>query len=96
MKTLFHGLSLEEISVTQDIFCTDYNDFYNKNGKFDGNEFIWKSEDIRDGNNHLWHQKHSLPCTKVLGLIACRVTSIVLGIGASERSWYDVNTIKYE
>ena len=34
-------------------------------------------------------------CTKVLGFVSCRVTSKVLGIGASERSWDDVNTINY-
>ena len=38
--------------------------------------------------------KYSLPCTKVLGFVACRVISKVLGIGAEENSWGDVNTIK--
>ena len=33
--------------------------------------------------------------TKVLGFVACRVTSKVLGIGAAESSWGDVKTIKY-
>ena len=41
----------------------------------------------------MWHQKYSLPCTKVLGFVACRVTSNFLGIGASERYWGNVNTI---
>ena len=39
-------------------------------------------------------QKYSLPFTKVLGFVACRVTSKVLGIGAAESSWGDVKTIK--
>ena len=43
----------------------------------------------------MWHQKYSLPCTKVLGFVACRVTSKVLGIGAAERSWGDLKTIKF-
>ena len=47
-----------------------------------------------DGNSHLWHQKYSPPFTKVLDFVACRVTSKVLGIGAAERSWGDVKTIK--
>ena len=38
--------------------------------------------------------KNSLPFTNVLGFVACRVTSKVLGIGAAERSWGDVKTIK--
>ena len=52
------------------------------------------NEDITDGNSHLWHQKYSLPSTKVLDFVACRVTSKILGIGSAERSWGDVKTIK--
>ena len=63
-------------------------------GSFDADEFIRKSKDIRDGNSHLWHQKYSLPFTKVICFVACRVTSKVLGIGVTERSWGDVKTIK--
>ena len=36
----------------------------------------------------------SLPSTKLLGFVACRVTSKILGIGSAERSWGDVKTIK--
>ena len=61
---------------------------------FDSNEFIWNSKDIRDGNSHIWHQKYSLPPTIVLGFLACRVTSKILGIGFTERSWGNVKTIK--
>ena len=42
-----------------------------------------------------WHQKYSLTLTKVIGFVACRVTSKVLGIGAAETSWGDVKKIKY-
>ena len=62
------------MDVNQDIFCTEYTDFDNKYGSFDGDEFIWKIKDIRDGNSHLWNQKYSLPCTKVIGFVACRLT----------------------
>ena len=41
------------------------------------------------------HQKYSPPFTKVLGFFACRVTSKFLVIGAAERSWGDVKTIKF-
>ena len=44
------------------------------NDPFDSNDFIWNSKDITDGNSHLWHHKYSLPSTKVLGFVACRVT----------------------
>ena len=74
------------MAVTQDIFWTEYTDFDNKNSSFDGDEFIRKSKDIRDGNSHLCHKKYSLPCTKVIGFVAFRVTSKVLGIGAAEHS----------
>ena len=43
---------------------------------------------------HIWHEKYSLPYTDVLGFVACRVTSKVLGIGPCERGWGDVKTIK--
>ena len=78
------------MAVTQDIFWNQYTDFDNNIGSFDAEEFIWKSKDIKDGNSNLWHQKYSLHCTKVLGFVACRVTSKVLRIGAVERSWGDV------
>ena len=42
---------------------------------------------------HLWHKKYSLPSTKVLGFVAFRVTSKILGIGSAERSWGYVKTI---
>ena len=39
------------MSVTQDIFWTEYTDFDNNIGSFDADEFIWKSKDIKDGNS---------------------------------------------
>ena len=83
------------MAVTHDIFWTEYTDFDNKNSSFYGDEFIWNIKDIRDGNSHLWHQKYSLPCAKVLVFVVCRVTSTVLGIGAVDRYWGDVKPIKY-
>ena len=83
------------MAVTLGIFWTEYTDFDKKIGSFDSDEFIWKIKFIRDGNIHLCHQKYSLPCTNVLGFVACRVTSKVLVIGEVERSWGDVKTIKY-
>ena len=57
IKTFFHGLSDDEMSVTQYIFWNYYIDFYNNNGSFDGYEFICKRKEISDGNIHFWHQK---------------------------------------
>ena len=39
--------------------------------------------------------KKSLPCTKVLGFEVCIFTSKVLGVGASDHYWVDLNTIIY-
>ena len=94
INTLFSGAYEWEMAVTLDLFWTDYTAFDNKIGSFDADEFLWKIKDIRDGNSHLWHQKYSLPFTKVIGFVASRVTSKVLGIGAAERSWGDVKIIK--
>ena len=83
------------MDVTLDLFWTKYTAFDNKVGSYDDDEFIWKSKDISDGNSHLWHHKYSLPFTKVLGFVACRVTSKVIGIFAADRSWGDVKIIEY-
>ena len=76
------------------MFWTEYNAFDNMIGSFYAYEYICKSKDIRYGKSHLCHQKYSLPFTKVLCFVACRVTWIVIGIGAVERSWGNVKTIK--
>ena len=94
IKKLFCGSSEEEMNVTLDVFWTEYIVFDNTVGSYDADEFIRKIKDSSDGNSHLWHQKYSLPFTKVLGFVACRVTSKVLGVGAIERSWGEVKTIK--
>ena len=94
IKTLFSGAYEGEMAVTLDLFLTEYTVFDNMIGSFDADEFIWKIKDIRDGNIHLRHQTYLLPFTKVIGFVACKVTSKVLGIGASERSWGDAKTIK--
>ena len=78
---------------TLDLFWTEYTDFDNKNGSFDGDEFIWRIKDIRSGNFCLWHKKFSLTCTKVLGFVSCIVTYEVLGIDADECSWGEVKKI---
>ena len=82
------------MAITLYLFQTEYTAFDNNIGSYDTDEFKWKIKDISDGNSHLWHQKYALPFTKVLGFVACRFTSKVLGIGAPERSWGDVKTIK--
>ena len=56
-----YGLSEDKMDFTQYLFWSEYTLFGNKNGLIDGDGFIWKSKEIRDGNSHLWYQKYSLP-----------------------------------
>ena len=83
------------MAVTQDILCTEYTEFDNNISSFYGDQFISKIKDIIDCNINFWHQKYSPPCTKVLGFVACRFISKVLGIVEAENLWGDVKTIKY-
>ena len=94
IKTLFIGSTEKELHVALDTFWSEYTLFNHKNDPFESNDFIWNSKDITDGNSHLWNQKYSLTSTKVLGFVACRVTSKIYWIGSAERSWGDVKTIK--
>ncbi len=50
--------------------------------------------DALEGRSHIWHETYSLRYTKVLGFVACRVTSKRLEIGSGERVWSDVKQIK--
>ena len=61
------GSSQKELHGALDTFWSEYTLFNHKNDPFDIN-------DITDGNSHLCHQKYSLPSTKVLGFVSCRVT----------------------
>ena len=82
------------MNYTIDSFWREYTALNEKNGPFDGDDFIWISKDICEGNRHIWNHNYSLTCTKVLGFVACRVTSKTISIGAAERSWGDGKTIK--
>ena len=86
IKTLFHGISDDEMNDNLDTFLIEYTDFNYKNFSSYGDDFIWSSKDIIQGNSHICHQKYYLPCTKVLGFLACMVVSRILTIAADERS----------
>lgn len=76
-----------------DTFWNEHKDFCNKAGVFN-RQNRWNVMDVVIGNSHIWHEKYSLPYTKVLGYVACRVTSKILGIGSAERAWGDVKHLK--
>ena len=75
IKNLFGGSSKKELHETLITFWSEYKKLNNYNDTFDSNELIWSSKDIRNVNSHLWNQKYYLLSTKVLGFVACRVTS---------------------
>jgi len=91
---LYAGKSRDAIGSAKNEFWTEWDDFVAKRGDSYGRKHIWNSSNLCDGRVHIWHQQNSLPFTNVLGYVACRVTSKILGIGAAERSWGDVKCIK--
>lgn len=83
------GMTMPEIV---DTFWNEFKDFHNKTGPW--RKERWNSPDARMGKSYSWHEKYSLPYTKVFGFVACRVCSKILGIGPCERVWGDTKSIK--
>lgn len=84
-----------EMSVAQivDVFWNEFKAFRNMAPPFHGKS-RWATTDVAAGRSHLWHEKYSLPYTKVFGFVACRVTLKQAGIGPAKRSWGAVKQIK--
>ena len=76
-----------------DIFWDEFKAFRNRTQQY-SEPRCWATQDAVQGRSHLWHEKYSIPYTKVLGFVACRVTSKLAGIGPAERSWATVKQIK--
>jgi hypothetical protein len=74
-------------------FWTEWSDFSNKLDAFSSKR-MWNSEPAVQDKSYVFHEKYSLKVMTVLGYVACRVTSKVLGIGTEERSWGDVKQLK--
>ena len=55
---------------------------------------IQQEQAFDQGDYYLWHEMSSLPCTDVLGVLACRATSKNLGVGSAERGWKAAKHIK--
>lgn len=84
---------MADIDEIIDTFWNQYKHFKNKTGKYD-HKGRWHVDDAILGNSYLWHEKYSLPYYPVLGFVACRTTSKLLGIGAAERCWGAVKVLK--
>ena len=83
------GMEMDDIL---DLFWSEFEDFRNQRGDF-SNLSLFRSKSAKAGKSHMWHEKYSLPYTKVLGFVACRVTSKNGGIGVCERGWGDVKYV---
>jgi hypothetical protein len=76
-----------------DTFWNEFKTFCNKTKPF-YQPAQWLTTNVSSGRSHLWHEKYSLPYTKVLGYVACWVTSKLCGIGPAERCWSAVKQVK--
>jgi hypothetical protein len=74
-------------------FWNEYEHFAGRTRCF-ARRMIWSDTDITNNLSHMWHKKFSLPHTKYLGKLACKVTSKITGIGNAERCWGAVKNIK--
>jgi hypothetical protein len=77
-----------------DTFWSEFEDFQGKTGPYAHCPNIWNSVDITQGKLHIWHKKNTLCYTKMMGRLACRVTSKIPGMGSAERSWGDIKHLK--
>jgi hypothetical protein len=75
-------------------FWHEFECFHSKTDMFADRGPIWNSSDLDKDASHVWHKKNSLRFTHVLGKVACRVCSKILGIGSAERAWGDVKHLK--
>ena len=75
-------------------FWEEFKHFKEKTGVVFGNVGRWHTPEAISGRSHVWHFNYSLPHTDVLGMVACRTTSKLLGIGSAERAWGDVKHLK--
>lgn len=76
-----------------DTFWQEYSDFTMRVGRFKG-EDMWFIAEQLDQPAHVWHKTYSVGITEILGLLACIVTSKILGIGTAERNWKQLKSGK--
>ena len=76
-------------------FWQEFENFTSKTGEaYEARSCMWNDRNLALGKTWMWHKMHTLNSTKVLGRLACRVCSKLVGIGAAERSWGDVKHLK--
>ena len=87
LEKLLHPATEREKREKKDKFFQEFREFRAKTGAFDKSKLMWGSSLLDEGKAHVWHDTYSSLNTDVLGWLACRVTSKILGIGNNERAW---------
>jgi hypothetical protein len=90
---LYYPTMDEDLGNIIQTFWSEFNDFQTKQRSY-ARPWIWNSREVQRGDCHIWHKLYSLPFTEVFGVVACRVTSKIVGIGSAERSWGAVKHLK--
>ena len=85
----------DELAVIMNTFWDEFEHFKSKTGPY-AKPYIWnlQNKDLQHGKSYLWHKKNSFENTAILGKLACRVCSKIVGMGSAERNWGDVKHIK--
>jgi hypothetical protein len=94
INKLYAHLGTAQCDIKKDIFWGEWADFHNMCGPVYSKPYIKNSQHLRNGDSHYWHAQFTEPFTEVLGWVACRVTSKLLGIGSCERAWSAVKFLK--
>ncbi len=53
----------------------------------------WNSDDAKAGRSWMWHSKWSFTQTEILGKVACKVTSKLLGSANPEMEWNHIKVM---
>ena len=94
IRKLYYPIRDEDLGVVIETFWREFDEFQTRRGPSYSRAWIWQSEEIKQGNCHLWHKMYSVPFTKVFGRVACRVCSKPLGCGLAERTWGSFKHLK--
>ena len=94
VRRIYFPMREEELGVIIATFWREFDDFQTKRGPSYSRAWVWESNEIKEGNCHIWHKLYSVPYTKVFGKVACRVCSKPLGCGQAERNWGALKHLK--
>jgi hypothetical protein len=94
IEKIFYPLKDGELGDIIQTFWREFDDFQTKRGPCYSRDWVWKTNEIKEGKCHLWHKIYSVPYHPVFGKVACRVCSKPLGCGQAERNWGALKHLK--